>query len=331
MPQTSTDKTESHHDSDLLLDTFDKGNSSTFENKDGLRVDNSFDREMNSKDVEEKKETNEMSNVSFFKRLLSCTRRKKVIGAFLGISFIFHFLVINGIYRVSRTGEIVEPARCKITSRIKLIEDHKTPEKPQTAKPTPPVTKKPVRTIKPAKPKTVRAKKLSSEKLIALGKKHMSKVREGEFPLLTLSYASPSTYVKEMYELGAKTLIYDRTNREFFEINLFSGEILPFSSENFKTFSFFKRVIKDFQWNYHKNRVASRVNASPDSLEILLLVPMIVETRWVGHQADTFQRMGLQISQIQTVEGRFQRGRFKLVQVYLKDGSSRKVDDRIGV
>ena len=58
---------------------------------------------------------------------------------------------------------------------------------------------------------------------------------------------------------------------------------------------------------------------------------MIVEMRWVGHQTDTFQRMGLQISQIQTVEGRFQRGKFKLVQVYLKDGSSRYVDDRIGV
>ncbi|MCK5509139.1 MAG: hypothetical protein KAI50_11560 [Desulfobacterales bacterium] len=84
----------------------------------------------------------------------------------------------------------------------------------------------------------------------------MSKVREGEFPLLTLSYASPSAYVKEMYKLGAKTLIYDRTNREFFEINLFSGEILPFSSDSFKAFSFFKRVIKDSQWNSHKNRVA---------------------------------------------------------------------------
>jgi len=331
MLRKNTGKKESHNDSDLLLDTFDKGSKHAFENEDDLELDYFSDKRRGSEDIKENKETNQRSDLSFFKRLLSCTRRKKVIGAFLGLSFIFHFLIINSVYRISQTGEIVEPARHKITSRIKLIEDHKTPEKPQTAKPTPPVTKKPVKTIKPAKSKTVRAKKLSSKKLVALGKKYMSKVREGEFPLLTLSYSSPSAYVKEMYELGAKTLIYDRTNREFFEINLFSGEILPFSRESFKTFSFFKRVIKDSQWNSHKNRVASRVNASPDSLEILLLVPMIVEMRWVGHQTDTFQRMGLQISQIQTVEGRFQSGKFKLVQVYLKNGSSRKVDDRIGV
>lgn len=272
-----------------------------------------------------------MANISFFKRLLCCAQNKKVIGAFLGLSLIFHFLVISGVYRVSRTGEIVEPAKNKITSKIRLIEDHKTPEVPQAAEPTPPVTKKPVKTIKPAKLKTVRAQKLSSEKLVALGKKHMSKVREGKFPLLTLSYASPSAYVKEMYELGAKTLIYDGTNREFFEINLFSGEILPFSSDSFKTFSFFKRVIKDTAWNSQKVHAASRLKTSPDSLEILLLVPMMVEMRWVGHQADTFHRMGLQISQIQTVEVRFQGGKFKLVQVYLKDGTSRKVDDRIDI
>ena len=253
-----------------------------------------------------------------------------MIGTFLGLSFIFHFFVIEGIYRMSRTGEIVEPAKNKVTSKIKLIEDHETPKESLIAKPTPPV-KKAVKIIKPAKSRTVRAKKLSSEKLVALGKKHMSKVREGEFPLLTLSYAGPSAYVREMYELGAKTLIYDRTNREFFEINLFSGEILPFSSDSFKAFSLFKRVIKDTEWNSQKVHAASRLKTSPDSLEILLLVPMMVEMRWVGHQADTFNRMGLQISQIQTVEVRFQGGKFKLVRVYLKDGTSRKVDDRIGI
>lgn len=277
------------------------------------------------------KESHEMTNVSFFKRLLYCTRRKKVIGTFLGLSLIFHFLVIDGAYRVSRTGEIVEPVRYKITSRIRLIEDHETPKEPQTAKPTPAITKKPVKTIKPAKFKTVRPRKLSSDELVALGKKHMSKFQKGEFPPLTFSYDSPSDYVKEMYELGAKTLIYDRTTYEFFEINLFNEEILPFSNNNFKTFSFFKRVIKDTQWNSQKVRAASRLNTSPNSLEILLLIPMTVEMHWIGYQVATFDKMGLQISKIQTVEGRFQGGKFKLVQVYLKDGSSRKIDDRIGV
>ena len=175
MPRKNTGKTESHHDRDLLLETFDKENSSTFENENDLRLDNSSGRRSKSEGLEKNKESHEMANVSFFKRLLCCAQNKKVIGAFLGLSFIFHFLVINSVYRMSQPGEIVEPARHKITSKIRLIEDHETPKDPQAAEPTPQMTKKPFKTIKPAKFKTVRPRKLSSDELVALGKKHMSK------------------------------------------------------------------------------------------------------------------------------------------------------------
>jgi len=93
MLQKNTDKMESHHDSDFLLDTFDKGSKHAFENEDDLELDFFSDKRMGSEDIKENKETNQRFDLSFFKRLLSCTRRKKVIGVFLGLSFIFHFLV----------------------------------------------------------------------------------------------------------------------------------------------------------------------------------------------------------------------------------------------
>lgn len=99
MPLKHTDKTESKHDGDLLFDTFDDGNKRTCENENDLKPDDFSNRRIYS------------SYLSFFKRLLSCIRSKKLIGIFLGISLIFHFFVINGIYQVSQTGKTVEPAR----------------------------------------------------------------------------------------------------------------------------------------------------------------------------------------------------------------------------
>ena len=156
----------------------------------------------------------------------------------------------------------------------------------------------------------------------------MGMVREGTFPALILSYRSPISYIREMYVLGAKTVVYNTANREYHEINLLDGGILPLSSNDFKGFSLIKRVIKDVQWNPRKVSAASRLKASPESLEILLLLPMTVEASWIGHQVNLLSQMNIKISEVQTVEAQFEDAKFKLICVHLKNGSSKNVKDR---
>lgn len=86
--------------------------------------------------------------------------------------------------------------------------------------------------------------------------------------------------------------------------------------------------MEDFQWNHQKISAAARLQTFPDSLQLLLLVPISVETRWIGHQVSLFKHMNIQITEVETVEAQFQAGRLKLLRIYLKDGSSRQVHDR---
>lgn len=134
-----------------------------------------------------------------------------------------------------------------------------------------------------------------------------------------------------MYNLGSKTVVYDMSSREYYEIELFNGDILPLNSSDFIGFSFFKRVMDDSQWNKQKIRAAARLNTSPESLEILLMVPMSVETRWTGHQANVFRQMNIKISNIEAVEAQFQESKLKIVRIHLKDGTLKMVNDMFGI
>ena len=133
-----------------------------------------------------------------------------------------------------------------------------------------------------------------------------------------------------MYHLGAKTVVFGIDKGEFYEIDLFDGNILPLTKSDFEGFSFFKRVIKDRHWNALKSRAASRLNTSSELIEILLMIPMPVETRWIGHQVNVFTQMSIPIPNIETVEARFQGSKLKIVRVHLKDGSTRTINDETG-
>jgi len=253
--------------------------------------------------------------------------RKILVVLFLALSIAFHLMLVEGIYLLSKSKvtqsekekpnrvafKIKPPERAQVSGKITPSEtEPKTGEK-----------KRPVNE-KAEKPKI---KSLSPQELEALGKENMALVREGTFPPLTLSYHSPASYIRDLYALGAKTVIYDREHRVYYAIDLFKGDILPMSSDDFKGFSSFKRVIKDPEWDHEKMRAATRINASPELIQILLLVPLPVEQRWIGHFVNIFRQMNINISEIETIEARFQGSRLKVVRLHLKDGSLRDVND----
>ncbi len=281
------------------------------------------------------------------RRLLSYSRKSKLIGLFFILSLCSHFFILKAIYRLSpaqakeKSSTIMQKVD-KVALKMPSLENDqvKKPEKADIAepktkhKPTAPAQKKSKSTKpkinSPKKERVKIAKKLSSKELVALGRKHIGKMKEGRFPSLILNYSDPYTYMRQLYALGAKTLIYDINGRDLFEINLFSEEALPFNKGELEGFSPFKRVVEDAQWDKQKNQVASRLNTSPEYLKILLLIPSSLEMRWLGHLVSLFQQMDLLISEVTTVEALFQKARLKVERVYLSDGSSREIDDPIG-
>jgi len=254
--------------------------------------------------------------------------RKPLIGSFLVLSLIFHFALVQGIYFLSHSQDNDQKRQetKKVAFKITLPEEPQKQKQAASSKPTRNVVEK-ARPVKVAKTKRPKVKVASPQQLMSLGQSHMAMVREGTFPPLILSYVSPATYVSEMYRLGAKTVLYEEESGQFYEIDLLGTDILPLSRNDFNGFSFLKRVIKDPQWNQQKMRAASRLKTSTDLLAILLLVPLSVETRWIGHQVSIFKQLNLQISDIETVDAQFKNGRLKLVRLHLKDGTSRVVTD----
>ena len=244
------------------------------------------------------------------------------------LSLIFHFALVQGIYSLSRSKDNDQKRQetRKVAFKITLPEELQKPKQASPPKTAQNARKKvmPAKVVKTKRPKV---KVASPQQLMSLGESHMAMVREGTFPPLTLSYNNPTTYVSELYRLGAKTVLYEEEDREFYEIDLLGTDILPLSRNDFKGFSFVKRVIKDTEWDQQRIRAASRLKTSSDSLVILLLVPLSVETLWIGHQVSIFKQLSLQISDIETVDAQFKNGRLKLVRLHLKDGSSRMVTD----
>jgi len=235
---------------------------------------------------------------------------------------------VQGIYFLSHSQDNDQKRQetKKVAFKITLPEEPQKQKQAPSSKPTRNVVDK-ARPVKVVKTKRPKVKVASPQQLMSLGHSHMTMVREGTFPPLTLSYDNPATYVSEMYRLGAKTVLYEEESGQFYEIDLLGTDILPLSRNDFNGFSFLKRVIKDPQWNQQKIRAASRLKTSTDSLAILLLVPFSVETRWIGHQVSIFKQLNLQVSDIETVDAQFKNGRLKLVRLHLKDGTSRMVTD----
>ena len=253
--------------------------------------------------------------------------RKILMELFLALSILFHMALMEGIYLFCRTGE-KKKMEVKTSPMVFKIQ----PIKEDSQK------KQPMRTQAKSKPKAPKAdpgkksekspiRPLAARRLEAIGKAHMEMVKEGLFPPLILSYPDPSAFVQQMYGLGAKTVVYDTFRREYYAMNLFSGKFIPMGSNDFKAYSFIKRVIRDPDFDDQKARAAERLNSPAEALQIVLLLPVSIEQRWIGHQVAAFSQMNLSISDVETVEARFQKGKLKLFRIHLKDGTTKSVDD----
>ena len=142
-----------------------------------------------------------------------------------------------------------------------------------------------------------------------------------------MSYSDPVGYIKEMYRLGATTLILNESAGLLYDINLLGGEIHPFSKEELKGFSSLKRVIQDEQWKPQKADAASLLRVQVSDLVLILALPLDVEARWIGHQVDLFQRYGVLLERISSVDAFFENGRFKVTSIHLTDGTIKKIRD----
>ncbi|RLC80358.1 MAG: hypothetical protein DRI61_05955 [Chloroflexi bacterium] len=172
--------------------------------------------------------------------------------------------------------------------------------------------------VKPRKEAKVRrSPSFSREELVRLGRKVM-RGDLGSFPSLSISYPNLKLYLRQMYSLGAKTLIYDRRLGEILgEVDIFSSKISNLA--NLDKFSPIKRVIEDRMVEGLKERIAERSGASPDDYEVWLLVPKDLEARWLGYQLQVFRHYGLSFKDVSKVEGFFD-GRLRIKRIRLKDG-----------
>jgi len=235
------------------------------------------------------------------------------------ISVLAHTFVLKGISLHMDRETVKQEA-------VKKIELARTQEQiPKEPPPSKQEIVQPVKKKAPPPPRKKAPKSLSSAELKTLGEKFQKRFVAGAFPSLSLSYESPTTYVREIYALGGKTLVHDKLEEQYYDIDLFHAEYSPVSAEDFVGFSKVKREILDREWDYIKQEVARQLDTPRQMLEILLLLPMELENLWLGKQVAEFERMGLAIDRIATVEAVFKQGTLKLSRILLKDGSSRVV------
>jgi len=254
--------------------------------------------------------------------------RKTAIALFLLISLLLHISLVEGIYLLSGPKKEQPNRKKPELVAVKITPPARQNRPVKRALPEP--EKKPPgekNSVKRPRVKKSRIKGLSPARLAAIGQRHLAMLKRGTFPPLTLSYRSPAAYIREMYRLGAKTVVYDREHGGYYQTDLFTGKILPMSESDFEGFSFIKRVIKDPEWQEQKRRASSRLETNPDSASILLLLPLSVETRWIGHQVSAFRQMNLSLSSIARVDARFEDASLRIVRIHLTDGSSLSVDD----
>lgn len=246
----------------------------------------------------------------------------------LCVSTLVHFLIIQNIHILygenkSAVEKGPDELTFKIDSQMEIQKESKVEQPPEMNSV---MSKKPdLKKEKPSK------KNVSASELEMIGKAHIDKLKTGEFPALILSYFDPALYIREMYDLGAKTIIYNMNNREYYEINLFEGSIIPFTRGNFYGFSPLKRVINDPLWNKQINEASISLNGSVELLELLLLVPVQIEARWMGFMMQKFQETQIKVQQVQTVEAQFTQGKLKLLNANLKSGITKQIQDQSGV
>jgi len=216
-----------------------------------------------------------------------------------------------------------EPTKVDIAAKKK-----KTPA-PSVKKTTVKITSK-----QPPKKKMAARKEVASAKILpsmVVMEKMGSKARQGEFPGIDFQYSDPTAFIRQMYSLGCKTLLVNVVTGEYSEVNLFRGSIIPIFDRDMESYSRIKRVIEDTNWEGNKIQAARRMGGLPNDIELLLCVPISVETRWYGYLAAIFKQQNLIVASIDAAEVQVNNAKLVLRQLYLSDGSVRRFDGLPGV
>jgi len=231
------------------------------------------------------------------------------------LSLSIHHFIFLGLYRRSSDPKESEPPKEQIAKlRIKeTIPDHRK------EKGKPRLSKQPVKS----------RFKLPENVLVSSGMKVL-KGDLGSFPALSIHYPSPRRYFAQIYSIGAKTLIFDKTlDKLLGEIDVFSSKITP-TELSFKNLSPVKRVVEDGMVDEVKVKIASQNGALPSDYEIWLLIPRDLEAKWLGYQLEIFKLYDVKSHQVAQVDSYFD-GKLKIRKIRLKSGRTIIVDLSGGV
>lgn len=219
--------------------------------------------------------------------------------------------------------KIKAPEDIKIPDEKQIIEKVKAPEKIEMK---PPVRRPLSKLNSPKTPKMPALQSLSHTELVSMGQASLGK---GSFPSLILAYPDPVAYIRQMYSLGAKTLL--SVNHRYYEIDLLgNSRLISFRSADFEGFSNYRRVIDDGVWESSKRHALSQLGMPAASCNLLLVVPMNLELKWIGHQTHILQQLGFTPEDVLTIEANFQNAKLKLTRAHLKNGTLQYIPDTKG-
>lgn len=284
----------------------------------------------------------EMPRESFTIRLLSrLSRWWNHLAKILLISFLLlvstggYFIVLN-IFIPGEKKAITAPHKEKLAAvKILPMVEMKIPEEkpkevrtkaPEKNEETPSIRRPSSKVHTQQIPKPLALQSLSSDELVSIGQDNIGK---GSFPSLIFAYPDPVAFIRQMYSLGAKTLI--SVNRRYYEINLMDNNgPVPFTSADFEGFSNSRRVIDDVIWESYKRQALQHIGLPLSDCALLLVVPMNVELKWRGHQTYILQQLGIAASDVLTIEANFQNSKLKLTRTHLKNGMTQIIPDITG-
>lgn len=242
----------------------------------------------------------------------------------LMLSFLIHhtaFFVISDRNRKELPQKNVQTVEDEQVIRMSVQHQTEAPEEKQAATPSQEKMEK-----KPPNKPPERNASATQETVEKMGFAVMEKAKRGEFPPLTIRYSDPEKYLKEMIALGASIALFEESNRKMWKIELPTWRIAgALDQQMLDTFSPFKRVITDNTFETRRLDLSDQVGNTEGNAELVLLVPLKVEARWMGHQMLIFKNHGVAVEGVASVDGTFLNGRLMIERFILSDGEVRRV------
>jgi hypothetical protein len=246
----------------------------------------------------------------------------------MGLSLVIHHLVFlvfssplkGNTASLSQETSISPPA--VVAMRIDIPKEKQKEAPPSVPRPpTIPEKKKPAQIVEKKA-----AKRPSGNALEALGRSALEQAKRGQFPPLTIRYDDPEKYLLEMAKLGARPAIFHEPTGRMWEVLLPDWRIRPFTQADLDKYSPIKRVIRDAVFDQHHASMANELGLSLEDTSLVVLIPLNIETQWMGQQVMAFQSQKVKAEDVIRVNGEFEAGRLRITSILLADGAEKYVD-----